>query len=448
MDHDSDARLLAPYRSVRRVTAPGDGPWSGTLVRRPSGDAGVLVTAEALGPEWAGWDASASGHLLAPLDLVRSAYGHSVLLPPCVERLDDFLARRRGAAVPVGVGEVVTIGVSLVRAIAELGGRADHEEGEWWLTDARRPVLVTGCGGQSATLATSAVVHELARAMPDSAWDDLLALTGRERIAERDVGRVEDALFARGAAEPLADAPLATSGGRRSLAIAADGVEPRTLSHVRSLAAYGVDEAALPAAVARPSRNWIDQLSRHIDADVADAVSQVTTGAWRRLRAHRGRSRRAPWLLAGGVAVVVVAGGLLWPTGGTAPVNAAPGPTATAASRTAAVPGTTAPAAPTPAAPHDADLAVVAADLLTARSACAGDAACLSTAVRGAAQEFPPGAVDLAPDARTVVLVDDFGGVAVLRVDDATGALPPQLIVMQQEERRWLLRDVYAAQQP
>ena len=59
----------------------------------------------------------------------------------------------------------------------------------------------------------------------------------------------------------------------------------------------------------------------------------------------------------------------------------------------------------------------------------------------------PPGAVDLDASVRDVEVLDDFGGVAVLRVSGPE--TPDQVVVIARRDDSWLLRDVHdVAQQP
>ena len=58
------------------------------------------------------------------------------------------------------------------------------------------------------------------------------------------------------------------------------------------------------------------------------------------------------------------------------------------------------------------------------------------------------GVIDLAATQRQTTLLDDFGGVAVLRIDAVEAGPAPQLVVIMLVEDRWLLRDVHAAKQP
>ena len=438
MTSTSDDRLLTPYRAVRRVSAGDGAPWPGLLVRLASGESRILVDAREFAADWAGWLAPVDGHLLAPLDIVRRSDGHDVVLTPCVERVEDFLARRIAARVPLSVGETVTLGVSLIRGVAEWDA-AGRGTGEWWLTDAGRPTLATGAPGRDAGVHTAELLRSLAAGSPCSnALSLAVDALESTRLSVHDLRDAEDRLFAVAAPEPLATTVL----GPRS---------------ARDLAAF--DRAAVPAIDEPPGRTmWADALARHLDADLADAVSRATTGVWRRLRAPRERSRR-PWILAAGSAAVVLAAGLLWPTGAGGPATAdggapsdaaAGGPSATAElPQTAATDG--AAGADSGAGSEDqaaTDLVAVTDRLLLDRTACAGDEACLSAVVVDPASVMESGVIDLDPSQRMTSLLDDFGGVAVLRVDPVTGADGAQLVVIMLRDDRWLLRDVHPAKQP
>ena len=59
------------------------------------------------------------------------------------------------------------------------------------------------------------------------------------------------------------------------------------------------------------------------------------------------------------------------------------------------------------------------------------------------------GAIDLPSGERQVALLDDFGDIAVLRVDAGDGTVASQMVVIVRRNEKWLLRDVSdVAQQP
>ncbi len=424
---DADA-LRTPYRPVRPVGAPDDGPWPGLLVSLASGERRVLVDATVLGDDWRGWDASPHDHVLAPLDIVRRSDGHDVALPVCTERIADLLARRAAHGPRLTPGEAVTLGVSLLRGCAELRDRAGVA-GDWWLTETGRPVFATDASSRTARETSAALLAGLATTARADGWSDAEAAILAERPSAAEFERAEALLFE--IAEPL---PITTASSG-----------PRSARELSRAELTDVDRAV---AEERP-RPW-DGVLRHVDADLADLVSRATTRLWRRATATRAPSRRAPWLIAGAAATVVLGAGLLWPSDGddaaTAEVPVAT-PSASAIEATA-TPSAEPKPAPTPsgAAP---DLIAVAADLLDRRRACEGDLECLRPVVLDPESSWPAGPIDAPGDQRSIVLLDDFGGVAVLRVDAEPAGAASQLVVIERRDGEWLLRDVHdAAQQP
>ena len=423
MTNGAEGSLQEGYRVIRLVAGEADTPWPGALVCTPDGTTGVAVDAALLGGGWAGWDADPSGHVLGPVDILRRQDGHDVLLPVCTERLEDFLLRRAGGA-ELAVGEAVTVAVSLLRVIAELPATAAGVRGVWWLTEAGRPVAATDTGTASLDEQTAAHLRSVAAEVPilahilEEAAEALLD----PRRRTRELERAEAAIFA--VADPLALATT-TFGPKRA--------RHRTSADAR----VGASEAdPVP-----PS--WVHTLSRHLDAEWADLLSRTTTGLWRAVRAPR-TGRRRPWLVAGGLAGVVLAGGLLWPSGGGGPATAEVPADSLAASTPTPASASAEPVLDPPVeGGTESDLAVIAAELLSARTECGSDQACLEHVVEIVDAPLPGGVVDLAAADRTVTLLDEFGGAAVLRVEAAGSAAPPQLVVIVRTGDRWLLRDVY-----
>ncbi|WP_127818615.1 hypothetical protein, partial [Microbacterium sp. CPCC 204701] len=286
--------LRSPFREIRAVRERADGPWPGLLVRTASGVVGVLVDAQVLGQHWKGWDAAPSGHVLAPIDLARTAAGgHDVLLPVCAERLEDFV-RRRGARSALPPGEAVTLGVSVLRGCAQILG-TPPVTGDWWLDDSGRPVLATDASPQSAVAAAAAVLGvAVVDPVLQQAWDTAVRALGAGRVTSRDLIDVEELLFAAAEPEPLSTISLSP---RPAVDVAPD-----------------LRATALQVHHAAPRPLW-QSLIGSVDADLADTVSRATTAVWRRMRTPT-RSRRAPLLVGGAVAASVLVGGALWPSAG------------------------------------------------------------------------------------------------------------------------------------
>ncbi len=430
-------RLLVGYRTIRRIEPP-DAPWAGVLTRMPDGESCIRIDAARLGEDWGGWRAASSGHLLGPLEILRREGGHDVALPVCTERAADFLCRRHALGAPLEAGELVTFAVSLLRGSAELArAELDASAGEWWLTDGGRPVFATDLTTAESTSAAE-LLEDLAGGADQplaAVLTDAAASVATARTVQRDIATLEARLFALAAPLPLTMEVFAPLRARALAATTPRAIEP----------------------VAQPARRpgWLGAVAGHVDADLAELVSVATTDVWRRWRS-RSRGSRRPWLVATGLAAVVVSVGLLWPggAGGPAtadvPVEAVVTPSATAEptpddSPKAPSEGapSAAPEAPSPpVAPQGQGWVTAADELLNARTGCEGDAECLSGVVENPARVFSPGVVDLAPAARSTTLLDDFGGAAVLRVDALADGVAPQLVFVVRVDQRTLLRDI------
>lgn len=431
---DDEHLLHAGLRVIRIVRDDAAVPWPGALAADPTGTMMLVVDAARFGSGWPGWQADGHSHVLAPHDILRRDDGHDLLLPPCVERIADFLRRRTDAG-DLMAGEAVTLAVSMTRGLMEAGDAADTSTGAWWLTEDGRPVLAVDSGDRVCIDETLARLQELAGAVPEVADAVLAAHDGmaEPRTRRRECTRFETEMF--DLAEPAA---LATStfGPRRA----------RTSPEPRRIEAQVVADAPRPHAL-------LHALVRHVDADWADLLSRTTTGAWRALRS-RERARR-PWLVAAGAAATVLIAGLLWPT-----VPSGPATAETPNGLDGAV-STPPPSEPTPspspgAEPHSdvldsgahpTDLVAVASELLSARVACAGEPTCLVGVQESPDVAFPAGVIDLPVDGRSLVLLDEFGGAAVLRVEALDASTGPQLVVIVKLGDGWELRDVHDVSQ-
>lgn len=190
-------------------------------------------------------------------------------------------------------------------------------------------------------------------------------------------------------------------------------------------------------------------------------------------RASRGGSeprRRAPWLIAAGVGIVVMVAGLAWPDG----ESSAPGREANAVEGRSETPDASAPTGASPVTdgeasssspvPETSPAARSAGDApsadptdgagpvagtrvaLRALRDCASADAC-GQIFEEPAHTSPDGLVVHATDATRVTLLDEYGGIAVLRLEDA--GHDAQILVMVSNNGKWLVRDVYdVADQP
>ena len=368
--------------------------------------------------------------MLTARDLVRTGDGIAMELDWCVERLERVLARRAEAQAALTAGETITLAVSIRRGMAELASARPARDaawptGEWWLTDAARPVFAQTGSGMPADDASRRVLDAIVGSCAEARVRTLLTrwLDRADDGALTDAS-VEPGLFAVAEPAPLRTEVFAPAPSRR-------------LDAVSRLQ----DSAPDP-----PRRGGLlSVVERHIDTDIAAMTSDAVHGVLRRLR---GRMRPRPWLMAGVVAAVVLAGGALWPTGDGAPAQAeqpaSPASRAPSPPETATVPADAAEE-------HGAQvkgLETIAGELLDARIACGDAPDCLAAVVEDPARDFDGGAIDLVPAQRTITLLDDFGGVAVLRVEASQAPAAAQLVVIVEADGRWRLRDVHDVAQP
>ncbi|MGL4255928.1 MAG: hypothetical protein ACRCSL_06295, partial [Microbacterium sp.] len=274
-----------------------------------------------------------------------------------------------------------------------------------------------------------------------TAWADAAAAVSAVRVSAAELDQAELGLFAIAAPAPLDLGPTPATGAG----------EPEVLRGV-----------AVETAESEPRRGLWEALARHVDADLADAVSRTTTAIWRRARAAPTTRRRAPLLVGAGVAAAVVGVGLMWPSASGEVATAGDGhptlesldaPSPTGSESPAASPSVNADPSAAAVGGADADVAEpedlegIAAGLLANMDACGEDGECRAGLAMDGAEA--PDQVDIPAERRAVVMLDDFGGVAVLRVDDASAELPSQLVVIARQNGEWLLRDVHdATQQP
>ncbi|WP_309102728.1 hypothetical protein [Microbacterium sp.] len=465
-------RMLVPgaHRLIRTLDAQ-EGPFAGALVSRGGGVAVQTDAASLSG--WDGWGYAGAEHVAGPVDVVRRADGHDVLLPWCSERLTTFLGRRSAAGVALSAGEIATLVGSLLRGIDELDGGASTSGG-WWLTDEGRPVFVLG-EGDTARTGAARVVARLQEGAADRALGRTLAAVhqGLEqpRVASRVREEWERDLFENAAPRPLRREVFAPERARdlapqRAAFVdeppaGAAGRFGRLAAAARAHATGMIDRLGSRASVLRTRATGSDDNSTLIAA--APAAPAV-------VRRERGPRRRRMLVVAGAAAAAVLAVGMLWPSDGGAdarthdpgdataspPVDDAvpeePGAAAGAADPTAAPAGET-PTPPAAAAAADDDPVTAARVLLATIRACAdaGDVGCPDAVAAGAS-----GVVDLlgrVDAARELTVVDEYGDVAVVRLtstaEDGEAGEPELMLVLVRLNENWLVRDVYGvADQP
>lgn len=435
--------LRRPYRPVRHVVAGADSPWPGVLSWLSTGEARLLVDTRDLPSEWPGWSHAGDGHIAAVTDVTRTDDGHAAVLPVCVERVTAFLDRRARARVPLTAGEAVTVGVCLVRARAQLSDDRDAV-GEWWLTDAGRPIFAATPTGTPFAEASADVIAAAASLAPAATpWRAVGDLLHHPRVSAQEIDDAEEDFFS--FAEPARLATVTPSPRRGGLDshghlahdvgfandAASENTESPETPRGRDVADVG---ARTPVSTA---------LLRHVDADLADLFSRAGTDVWRRVRRLR-MPRHAPVLLGALLVAVILTGGLLWPagdesagddsTGAVAP-SATPGPSAS----TSAV-ATSSDSSAAPAAADEQSFEKIVQDLLDRRLACT-ESDCLGEVLIDPSMPVPDGPATLGSGSREVTLLDDLGGVVVLRVGSTAGDAT-QVVVIERRNDSWLVRDV------
>ncbi|GAA3021725.1 hypothetical protein [Microbacterium dextranolyticum] len=441
------------------------------------------------------WRFEVSGHVLAPWDVARTRDGHAAILPHCPRRLRDVDAGGRA-------GAIVTIAVSMIRAAQEARMHG-ADTGEWWIDADGRPVLAVG-GSRAWADEAGEIIEGLAVGagpLLRRALDDASRLMAARRVADEDVVQCEERLFA--VAEPAAlhDASIRSDAFTALLtgepvprradslngAVLADTAETwlgrftdaewasRVTGAVRSVGATstrvrGMWSRERERRVAARRR----RTSRRDEAREGHAREGRVSGRDRGDAHGRGRApsrRRAPWAVAAAVGVVVIIAGLAWPDAGASPsdrdANAAEvgshpaeaSPTASASASASAQdeasfpPGTEGARAsgddhgePSAQPTGGADPAAGARVALTALRDCASVDAC-GQVFETPGRALPEGVVAHATDATQVTLLDEYGGIAVLRIED--GGRAAQILVMVSKNGKWLVRDVYdVADQP
>lgn len=427
------------HPSPLRRLAAGDAPYPGDLV---AGDPPVVWTSGALWRDDRCWDASEADHLLAPVDLGQSDDGPLVAVPHCPYRLGDWLDRRTR----LGDGEIVTLGVSILRGSTSAQMRG-VERGEWWVTSDGRPVLA-GVGTEDWRQTTREMVAHIVARAPSHLAEVVSDVSGAIASpgSASAIEELEARLFA--GAEP---APLATefvSLPARHLAARADLTRSEgALEHGRRL------PPALHGFVDHPIVERLNRLLTRSD-------HPRSTHSERARPRTRARTSRRPLLVAAVVMTAVLVIGVSWPDGDTA-ADGGTGPADVPRGQASSSPPTSPPrsatnddateertdVAPTSDASEErtSTLAHTASQLIETYATCAPT--CGAGVVEDSHDTFPSGVTDAPGADRTTTVVERYGGVAVLRVEAPAHAAQYAVIVRSNDS--WLVRDVFdVADQP
>ncbi|WP_105566602.1 hypothetical protein [Microbacterium halophytorum] len=531
--------LTDAYRVIRPLGG-AEHPVTAVLAHGPDGPVALADVRDLTG--WPGCGLRGQ-HVLAPIDVARTAGGHALVLAWCRHRITT-----PWAAGSLSGGQAVTLAVSMMRGALEARARergvSEGPPGTWWADDDGRPLFAatapgaavgdgsrpagpraddagrggrrgsrgssSGTAGETAALGAAAVLAVVADGMADRVVRRLLeravALLGDPAELPRGIDEIEAELFEACAPQPLdftdpdgsepddARPParvgrrFAPAGGRAPGGAARGGGPARTVR--RAARPRGRAEGRGPgrdsAAGARASAGGSIGAAAKTARRAARAVAS---------RAGAGLSgRRAAYALGGAAAAGVLIVGLLWPSGepraqadeagsvgsseaghadGADGERADAGGGAVAADtggeendgRRIGSDGSRGPDGGAPNAPDDAaggaeeepaaddapgsDAGIeveVSADpvesaaRLIGRAAECGDACDgVFAAGAGAGPESAPWP-ELAGEG--VALVDDYGGVTLVKAGTGGGAHYLSLVL---SDGRWLLRDAYPA---
>ncbi len=425
-----DAPLLTAPPALREL-AIGDAPFAGTL---RAGDPPQLWTDAASFAASAAWAAVAADHLLTAQDSARTDEGTWVVLPHCPVRLTDVVERGGCRS----AGAITTVIVSALRGAAQADA-LDAEDGRWWVTAEGRPVLAL-TGTSSWREETRALLERIAVDAEEAQAElihRVLATIDDARLLRREGEALEDEIFREAAAAPL------------DLATPAEPMTPAADPLRRS-------------AVARDTRGvglLADIVERVVDGAIADRMRGAAASAgaliarirFRRSTAptqartvERPRTGRRAIAVAAAAAAAVIIVGVLWPAEEGDPVETAPRSSPAQASTQASTPGAAQPAqaeaspAPTP----TGDPLHAGAALIALLAECDDDD-CRTSRWEAPASAQP---IAAASEEYEIDLVDEYGGVAALRV---TGQDRTQIVVIVRQNDEWLVREVYdLADQP
>ncbi|WOF24503.1 hypothetical protein N8K70_07520 [Microbacterium betulae] len=425
-----------PTGAYRHIRHAAEGPVAGALTA--CGDDLLVLAHAARLDDWEGWRHAGAQHVLAPVDLVRLVDGHAVVLPLCDVRLDGWIARRAARGPALGGGEIVTLAVSLIRGTQEAwtgrGGDEPGPVGTWWISSDARPLFAHGDGEPVETAASRAiatVAGSCADRVLRRVLDEIPAVLARPRGLHRTAPELEEKLFE--ACAPRALVLEGPDGGSGATSPLSDDDET----------AGGL----VAAGGRRRGRALGELVERHLDAGVGELVADAwdgLRGSWDELRARRARGRgspsprangrRAPLLVGLAAAGAVLVAGALWPEGDDGEDSGG---------AAASVRG-----AETAARPDPSETQGVAAGdgsvhrETSVEESAAGEAP--HADARSPSEEETPeeAALRLVEGAEpsSTALVDDFGDVAVTRVEvgDST-----QHVVLERVDGVWRVRQVY-----
>lgn len=356
---------------------------------------------------------------------------HLVPLDTTIDTVVGYLHRRRRSALPLTAGEAATLAVTVVRGCAGAPSRAAGAQ--WRITAEGRPVLVDDPGGDDVLEASVAVLDDVTSLVPldvrpgfarlrdalltdpPPTWDALerrlLAVIEPQPIVLGPLSpAVHDSAAPPNASQADAELPSFLAAARALLA----RVRPRVLFAgvaaavvvlvvaIMMTAPPGEPVAAVPAGVETPGA-----VPRSLDGagEPDGAVSSAATPAAEPSASSNTATKAEPATASGD--------------------GAAQGPQEAS--------GT---AQRGPAEMASGDLATAASAVLSSLAACTDDV-CAAPLREAPADPAEPAPLD-PRDARLDV-IDDFGGLAVVRLTEGERA---QYVTLVRGEDRWLVRSV------
>ena len=350
---------------------------------------------------------------------------HGFPLDTTIDSVVGYLRRRRRSALVLTTGEAATLAIGVVRGCANAPTRASG--GRWLLTAEGRPFLEHDPEGEDVLTATVAVLDEVVSLVDADVRpgfrrlrDGVLTEPPRTWVAleRKRLAVVEPA--------PLVLGPLAPNES-------ADGPARSTTSP--------------ETGAARPSSRWAIAVARV-------RPRAVLTGVGVAAILGVGVMSIAPSIAPAGAEGRVAPGPSASPTVSPSPLAQSPRPEMSAPGEPAhtvlgpADTATSSPPAPvdvvppapgegtTGAASSTEDVRTAALDVLTSFAHCTSSV-CEAALTESAAGL--PGPEPLDPTRAALELIDDFGGVAVIRLSERGRS---QYVTLVQENDRWLIRSV------
>ena len=333
-------------------------------------------------------------------------------LDTTIDSVTGYLHRRRRSALALTTGEAATLAIGVVRGCAAAPSRA--VAGEWRLTAEGRPVLDDDPGGVDVMAATVAVLDELMSLVdgdvrpgfarlrdgvltdPPPAW---------ELLVRRLLSVVEPRPLILGPLTPVASVEPAPRDEKDS-----DGGAATLLDRLRS-AVRGVSTRALLVGAGVAVALVVGAML------ISPPAAPADTGERTRASASSPAPERSP--------DVAEAAKTAAPTSDT--IDPAPAPQGADAAQVGAQPSES--VAP------DSDVKAAALGVLRALASC-GDDDCAAGLWEARPAEAP-GPLD--PARAELDVIDDFGGVVVVRL---TASTHTQYVTLVRHNDRWLVRSL------